>query len=334
MKKINYYGTLGPSCDSAEILTGLFQAGMTGLRINLSHGNLKDCTKGIKNFYTAAKSIEGKPQLLIDLEGPELRIGNLSSPILLENGDEIILGKGPIKFPKIVLQELKVDQEILLDDGMIALRVLKRIKEGIHCRVDRGGLLKSRKSIAIPEADIKLPTLTANDYKNIALAGDFGVTGVMLPFVRSREDLITLKDALKETGNDSIKVFAKIENIKGVNILPELLDYCDEIVIARGDLGNSMPLYKLPGVQKSIAELCSEKGKPFMVVTQMLNSMIEKSVPTRAEVMDIYNAILDGASSVMLTGETAVGKYPIKAMEYLVNTSEEARLYINSLDRK
>ena len=169
-----------------------------------------------------------------------------------------------------------------------------------------------------------MPTLTENDLKNIRLAARYGVTGVMLPFVRGKEDLLTLRRALDDAGAGHIEIFAKIENQQGVNALEELLPYCDHVVIARGDLGNAMPLWKLPGVQKTLASKCRQAGKPFMVVTQMLDSMHERAVPTRAEVLDIYNAVLDGASSLMLTGETAAGKFPAEAMEYLVKTGREA----------
>ena len=191
-------------------------------------------------------------------------------------------------------------------------------------RVVRGGLIKSGKSLAIEGKAVPMPTLTESDRKNIRAAVSYGITGVMLPFVRNKEDLLALRGALKEAGAGEIQVFAKIENMQGVESIKELLPYCDHVVIARGDLGNDMPLWKLPGVQKRLARECREAGKPFMVVTQMLDSMHERAVPTRAEVLDIYNAVLDGVSSLMLTGETAAGSYPAQAVEYLVNTGEEA----------
>jgi len=169
-----------------------------------------------------------------------------------------------------------------------------------------------------------MPTLTESDLKNIGLASQYGVTGVMQPFVRGKHDLVTLREALVAAGAEQVEIFAKIENLQGVAALDELLPYCDHVVIARGDLGNAMPLWELPRVQKEISEKCRKAGKPFMVVTQMLDSMHERAVPTRAEVSDIYNAVLDGAASVMLTGETAAGKYPVEAMEYLVRTGQEA----------
>ena len=193
----------------------------------------------------------------------------------------------------------------------------------------RGGMLASRKSIALPGLDLHLPPLTAADRDNLALAREYGVTGVMQPFVRCRADLQALREALDENGGTEIRIFAKIENREGVAHLEELLPAADEIVIARGDLGNSGPLWELPALQKTIAAACRSAGKPFMVVTQMLASMERSPVPTRAEVSDIFNAVLDGAASVMLTGETAVGAYPVDAIRYLAQTVREANNYVN-----
>ena len=192
------------------------------------------------------------------------------------------------------------------------------------CTVRRGGVLRSRKSLAVPGVVLHTPTLTAEDRQNLEQARQYGVTGVMLPFVRGAEDLLTLRDALEKLGIGDIRIFAKIENREGVQALTGLLPYVDEIVIARGDLGNAMPLWELPAVQKYIAGVCRSSDVPFMVVTQLLDSMQTRAVPTRAEVCDVYNAALDGASSLMLTGETAVGQYPVEAMGVLVKTARQA----------
>ncbi len=168
------------------------------------------------------------------------------------------------------------------------------------------------------------PTLTEEDLQNLKIAKQCGVTGVMLPFVRGKADILALRHALEEAGAADIRIFAKIENMTGVRALPEFIHLVDEVVIARGDLGNAMPLWELPRCQKQLSAACRAAGVPFMVVTQMLDSMCTRAVPTRAEVSDIYNAVLDGAASVMLTGETAAGQYPMQAMEYLVRTAQTA----------
>ncbi|MEG1932947.1 MAG: pyruvate kinase, partial [Pygmaiobacter sp.] len=266
-------------------------------------------------------------RLLIDLRGPELRVGDLPVPARLDEGDAVTIGRGGIPMPLLIFPELREGQEILLDDGALLLRVDSTGAVNAACTVVRGGMLHARKSIALPGVNLHPPTLTDSDYKNLALAAGCGVTDVMLPFVRGAEDLITLRGALENCGAKNVRIFAKLENRQGVRVLPALLEYADQIVVARGDLGNDLPLWELPAVQKQIARVCRDAEKPFMVVTQLLHSMTHSAVPTRAEVLDIFNAVLDGASSLMLTGETAIGEYPIQAMRYLCRTAQEALNY-------
>ena len=217
---------------------------------------------------------------------------------------------------------------VLLDDGKILLRTeFLPDPHDIRLRVVRGGLLESRKSAALPGCTFRTPAMTENDRTQIKRAKEYGVTAVMQPFVRSREDLIEVRDALGHSGCNDIRLLAKIENRDGIDRLKELIPHCDEIVIARGDLGNAMELWELPAAQKYISSVCREAGRDFMVVTQMLDSMIHRQVPTRAEVSDIFNAVLDGASSVMVTGETASGEYPVLAMCYLCRTVREAESF-------
>ena len=398
---VKIYGTLGPACQDEKILTEMFALGMTGMRLNLSHVTLAG--ELIGKMKWAAESCGVKPQLLIDLQGPELRTGAVAEPILLKNeeiveicaaadwktenerndrcGDMDLIRSATdqkdqkvvefleknsreeltetadkkknsesspvqnrtsaqrmsarIELPDITIPYLIPGQEILLDDGKIHLKVVENsenIKPGsgekrrYFAKVLWGGLLKSRKSAAFPGAKINSPTLTKADLENIRLAKETGVTGVMQPFVRGREDLECVKNALQEAGAEDVKLFAKIENLDGVRKLEELLPGADEIVIARGDLGNAVHLWDLPSVQREISQKCQATGKPFMVVTQMLASMERNPVPTRAEVNDIFHAVLDGASSVMVTGETAAGDYPVEVIRYLVNTVRSAEL--------
>lgn len=328
---MDYYGTLGPSCQREEILRELFLSGMTGLRINLSHGGLAGRREEIRAAQRAAREAGTEAKLLIDLEGPEIRIGSLAQPVLLKEGEELRLVRADrvrdhegIPVPEIVYEALSAGDRLLLDDGKLRAEVTGRRADAVICRVQAGGPLSGRKSLAVEGRSFEAPTLTAHDRENLALAGELGITGVMLPFVRGREDLRCLRRALSEAGLTHVRIFAKIENLAGVEHLEELLDEADEIVIARGDLGNAMPLWKLPGVQKRISAVCREHGTPFMVVTQMLDSMHTRPVPTRAEVLDVYQAVLDGAASVMLTGETAAGAYPAEAMRFLVKTGREA----------
>ncbi len=327
---IQIYGTLGPACAGTETLVRLFEAGMTGIRLNLSHVGLPGAAEQIEHLHAAARLCGMTLQLLIDMQGPELRVGALPAPLSLEAGTTVRLGTD-IPLPPAVLPHLTAGQEVLLDDGRLLLRVLEPLPNGAPARVERGGVLRSRKSAALPGVDIRLPAMTDSDRENLRLAGDYGVTGVMQPFVRSRADLEAVRGALDEAGGQAIRLFAKIENLDGAARLAELIPAAGEIVIARGDLGNSGPLWQLPALQKRIAAACRQAGRPFMVVTQMLASMEQSPVPTRAEVSDIFNAVLDGASSVMLTGETAVGRYPVEAMTYLVHTVREAERYLRTL---
>ena len=291
---------------------------MTGLRMNLSHGSLAEHADWLELIRKA-----GIRTLLIDLQGPELRIGRLASPLTLSEGQQVFLGTGGIPCPVCLLDAITPGQKLLLDDGKLLLRV-NAVDTALHCTVLRGGLLQSRKSIAVPGVEVSSPTLTDEDLQNLRVAADCGVTGVMLPFVRSAEDIRTLRAALEDAHAGQIQIFAKIENLAGVRTLPEFLPLVDQVVIARGDLGDAMPLWELPRCQKQLASLCRAAGVPFMVVTQMLDSMQTRAVPTRAEVSDIYKAVLDGAASLMLTGETAAGQYPVQAMEYLVKTAQTA----------
>lgn len=298
----------------------MFKAGMTGMRLNLSHVDLSDCIEWLEEFHWAAANSDIIPELLIDMKGPELRIGKLKEPVILKEGS--LIGAKDLLFPEIVYPYLKEGREILLDDGNLLLRVEDE-KES-KMKVIRGGELKSSKSIALNGVSVPSPTLTEADMNNLREAYKYAVTGIMQPFVRDAQDLKNVREALKQTGNEELKIFAKIENMAGVEQIYDLIDHCDEIIIARGDLGNASGLTKLPSIQHYLEKVCHEKNKPYMVVTQMLNSMQNNAVPTRAEVSDIYHAVYNGASSIMLTGETAAGKYPVEAIRYFVDTAKEA----------
>lgn len=323
MKRIKIYGTLGPACASVETLSKMLEAGMDGIRLNLSHAALSDSSEWIEAYQKAADACGKAAELLIDMQGPELRIGALKKPLLLEDGGTVPIGSIP--FPEVVKPHLTDGQQVLLDDGKLLLKVSRDA-----LTVLRGGALESRKSVALPGCSIDTPAMTETDRRNLSEAAHFGVTGVMQPFVRSREDLLAVRSALNDAGGRHIRLFAKIENRDGLSHLGELLPHCDEIVIARGDLGNAIPLWTLPAVQKRIASACKAANRDFTVVTQMLDSMIRRPVPTRAELSDVFNAVLDGASSVMLTGETAVGAYPVEAIRYLVKTVREAERYLET----
>ena len=316
------YGTFGPACTSLPVLTEMFRSGMCGLRLNLSHRSLAQSGEWLELARQAAESCGTALQILMDLQGPELRVGTQGLPLELKEGETLPLAA--LQLPAVVTERLLPGQQLLLDDGKLQVQVT----EGETCLVLRGGTLLPRKSVAAPGLDIALPALTEDDLENLRLAPQMGVTGVMQSFVRGREDLLALRQALTQRGGERIRIYAKVENLQGLQTLPDWIDLADCVVIARGDLGNAMPLWQLPAAQKIVSALCRAKGKPFLVVTQLLASMEHRAVPTRAEVSDIFNAVLDGASALMLTGETAAGDYPAEAMTYLCNTAREALRFL------
>ncbi len=321
---MEFYATLGASCADRETLSALFGEGMTAARLNLSHTTLDACAPLLERFFAAAEEAGVKPRLVIDLQGSELRVGTLENPVELAEGREIVLGEGGVPVPWSVVDAARAGDRISLDDSAFLLEVASGGEGALRCTVLRGGTLQSRKSLALLGREIDAPTLTGADRANLRKAGRYGVTDVLQPFVRGAEDVRAVRQALDWEGLSSVRVMAKIENRRGMERLDGILSAADELCIARGDLGNAQPLWELPRLQKQIARRCREAGKPFCVATQLLWSMESRAVPTRAEVLDIYNAVLDGASGLMLTGETAAGKYPVKAMRYLVRTANTA----------
>lgn len=307
------YGTLGPSCAAPDTLRALLRAGMRGVRLNLSHGTLAQSAPWIDALHAACAAEGVECELLVDLQGPELRVGTLASPLTLREEETLMLG-ADIPVPQVLLQNLRVGDELLLDDGALALRV--EDAPAALCRVLRGGTLASRKSIAVVGRELPTPALTESDLQNLRCAKAYGVTALMQPFVRGADDLAAVRAAMRETGAEGLKLFAKIENLTGLHRLDEIIPLADVIVVARGDLGNAMPLWELPRAQEQIRQACRAAGRSFMISTQMLHSMHHAAVPTRAEVTDVYQAAKSGADYLLLTGETAVGEYPVEAMTY------------------
>lgn len=324
---IHLYATLGPRCHEKSTLVSMFQEGMSGVRLNLSHMSLKESETWIKNVFDAGYEVGVKPELIIDLQGPELRIGDLREPVNLREKEEVLLGCGGIAVPDVLFSAVKTGQEILLDDGKLLLRIKNVKKDQMTCEVIRGGTLFQKKSIALMECNIELPAVTQIDEKNLACAVEMGVTGILQPFVRGKKDLLEVRKAMGRAGCPDLEIFAKIEDMDGVRKIDEIISNCDKVVIARGDLGNAMPLWNLPRIQKEISRKCTKEGKSVMVATQLLASMQQSEVPTRAEVSDVFNAVLDGADSLIVTGETASGRYPVSVIRYLKKTCEQAEQY-------
>ena len=316
---MRYYATLGPSCCDTAALSALLRRGVTGFRLNLSHTPLAARTDWIAALHEAERKTGLRAQLMIDLRGPEVRIGDMPAPLPLAEGAAVTLG-ADIPVDGDVLDALRPGMTVLLDDGAMALTVM----DGGVCRVTRGGTLTGHKSLTLEGVDLRRPALCETDLADLSQAAVLGVNAVMQPFVRSADDLRVVRQTMAENGLADAELFAKVENQPGLDALPDWLALCDVVTIARGDLGSSLPLERLPAAQKHIAALCRSRGKPFLVVTQLLHSMIDHPSPTRAEVLDIYNAVLDGADCLMLTGETAQGRYPLESADWLIRVAQEA----------
>ena len=316
---IKTYATLGPACCEVDTLTAMLRLGLTGLRLNLSHRTLAQCQKWTDALRAAGEAAGVRPELIIDMRGAELRLGDLTRPLRLQTGDTIRFGKmGLALLDEDVLAALQPGQTILVDDGAIELTVEAHDGYTAVCRCLRGGLLEGRKSITLPGVEIPRPAVSDADHADLAVARAHGVTAVMQPFLRSRSDLMQVRQALHRHELDDLQIFAKVEDAEGLATLTDWMDLCDVITIARGDLGSNLCLYDLPRAQKQIAAACRAAGKDFLVVTHLLQSMTHSPVPTRAEVTDIYNACLDGASCLMLTGETAQGEHGLEAVRVLL----------------
>ena len=316
---MRYYATLGPSCCDTAALYALLRRGVTGFRLNLSHTPLAARTDWIDALHEAERKTGLRAQLMIDLRGPEVRIGSLPAPLPLAEGAAVTLG-ADIPVDGDVLDALRPGMTVLLDDGAMALTVV----DGGVCRVTRGGTLTGHKSLTLEGVDLRRPALCEADLADLSQAAALGVNAVMQPFVRSADDLRVVRQTMAENGLANAELFAKVENQPGLDALPDWLALCDVVTIARGDLGSSLPLERLPAAQKHIAALCRSRGKPFLVVTQLLHSMIDHPSPTRAEVLDIYNAVLDGADCLMLTGEAAQGRCPLESADWLIRVAQEA----------
>ncbi|MBO6046819.1 MAG: pyruvate kinase [Erysipelotrichaceae bacterium] len=333
---IEIFGTLGPQCSDQKVLEDMFKEGMTGMRLNMSHAGLRESASIIHTYQEAAKSAGVKADLLIDMQGPELRTGKTERDVILNDGGSIQLKVdrpghrriSSVPIPIHVMNALEIGDHVLFDDGKLEVEVKEIANNIASCHVIRGGKLSSKKSVKIVDKSIHGPALTAQDEENIAIAKDFGVTAIMQPFVQSAKELQEVKAVLEANDATDIRIFAKIESREGIAHLEEILPETDMVVIARGDLGNDMPLWDLPAAQKYIEKVCLAYQKPFLVVTQMLDSMVNRAVPTRAEVSDIFNAVEDGADAVMVTNETAVGRYPIDVIRYLYKTCQSAENYL------
>lgn len=318
-KRTKIVATLGPASAKKEILTSMIAKGVDVCRLNFSHGSQEDHLKVIKTIREINEEHQANIGILADLQGPKIRIGKMKEGgAVLLNGaqveittEELIGDESRIyityqSFPK----DVQEDEIILLDDGKIQLRVLRtNLEDTVWCEVVHGGVLTSRKGVNLPNTKVSIPSLTEEDLDNLYFVLEHDVEWIGMSFVRTAEDIVQLKEVIKSKGKTA-RVIAKIEKPEAIENIDAIIDATDAIMVARGDLGVEMPMEDVPVLQKMIVKKCRNASKPVIIATQMLESMITTPRPTRAEVNDVANSVLDGADAVMLSGETSVGEFP------------------------
>ncbi len=333
MRKTKIVCTLGPACMSEEVMEKMLESGMNVARFNFSHGTHEYHEKMMETFRRVRDRLHLPAAVLLDTKGPEIRVRDFEGgKVTLKKGQtftlctEDILGnneRAAITYPDLPRQ-LKKGIRLVLDDGRIVMTVTDVRESEIDCRVEVGGPLTNRKSLNIPNYPIAMPYLSEQDEADLIFGIEHDVDFVAASFVRSADDVITLRKFLDYHGGHSIKIISKIENIEGVNNFDAILKHSDGIMVARGDMGVEVEFTRLPGLQKRFIRKCYQSGKMVITATQMLESMIHHTTPTRAEITDVANAVFDGTSAVMLSGETAAGDHPALVVKVMAQIAEQA----------
>ena len=314
--------TIGPSSSDYQVLREMVITGVDVVRLNFSHGSHKDHKKVISNVRKISDELGVPITILQDLQGPKIRVGKLDKEqIVLKDGDNlsvtsknIIGNQNSICIDNNVIGDIKIGEKILIDDGKIELKVVSKEDKQLEATVVRGGILLERKGVNLPESDIKLSSVTEKDIKDLNFGLKNDVDWIALSFVRSAKDILELKNLIKDNGYKT-KVIAKIEKPQAIKNIDDIITESDGLMVARGDLGVEVPMETVPIIQKKIVDKCNLACKPVIIATQMLESMITSKTPTRAESNDVANAVLDGTDAVMLSAESATGKYPLLAVE-------------------
>jgi pyruvate kinase len=336
-KNTKILATIGPSTDTREKIIELIYSGIDGVRLNFSHGGHEYYDKVFKNVNDACVATSEPIAILVDLQGPKIRVGGLKEPQyeLYENDKVEITSEDIIgtkeKFScsyKDIVKDAKPGDNIYIDDGLIKLLVVTKSETSLFCVVLEGGTLKPKKGINLPGMELNLKSLSKKDYEDLDFALTHRVDFIALSFVRKAEDIIELRRYLTEKGFEK-NIIAKIEKPEAVKHFDEILAVSDGIMIARGDLGVELPPQEVPVIQKSIIRKCNMQGKMVITATQMLESMIHNSVPTRAETSDVANAVWDGTDVVMLSGETSVGEYPVETVEMMQDILIETEAHMD-----
>jgi pyruvate kinase len=322
-RRTKIVATIGPSSESPERLRSLVAAGMNAARLNLSHGKHDEHRRRVQTIREVESESGWPIALIADLQGPKLRVGELDAPVLLERGQHVVVapegactnGELPVA-PAVIGDVLEPGHDVLIDDGLVRLRV-EEVRSGrATCQVVVGGRVSSHKGVNLPGVPIPIPSITRKDSADLEFALELGVDFVALSFVRSAADVRDLRSLIEQAGSHA-HVIAKIEKAEAIDALDDVLAETDGVMVARGDLGVEIGAASVPLLQKRIIQKALERGKPVITATQMLESMISSPEPTRAEASDVANAVLDGTSAIMLSGETAVGDYPVEAVAYM-----------------
>ncbi|QSX07818.1 pyruvate kinase [Alkalibacter rhizosphaerae] len=345
MRKTKIVCTLGPASETREMIQRLIESGMNVARLNFSHGTYPEHKKKIDLVKEVSRELNRPVAIMLDTKGPEIRIRQFSQgKILLAKGDpftltaEEILGdqtRVSITYKNLV-HEVEPGNTILADDGLIQLTVTQVDGNEIHCVVENGGELSNNKSLNFPNINIKLPAITEKDREDIIFGIKEGVDYIAASFVRRRDDVLSIRKVLEDNEGEHIHIISKIENREGLDNIDQIIEVSDGIMVARGDLGVEVSPEEVPLAQKSIIQKCNEVGKPVITATQMLDSMIRNPRPTRAEVTDVANAIFDGTDAIMLSGETAAGRYPVESVETMnriAAKTEESEAFLLKMAR-
>ncbi|MDA0178034.1 MULTISPECIES: pyruvate kinase [Mesoflavibacter] len=328
-KKTKIVATLGPATSSKEVLKGMLDEGANVFRINFSHADYKDVEERVQMIRELNEEFGYNASILADLQGPKLRVGVMKQEVIVNPGDQIIFATGKRfegtkervymtydNFP----QDAKPGERILLDDGKLIFEVVSTDKKKeVVAKVIQGGPLKSKKGVNLPNTNISQPALTEKDVEDAIFACKLGVDWIALSFVRHAEDLMELEELIKKHSDHKIPIIAKIEKPEGVANIDKIVAYCDGLMVARGDLGVEIPAEEVPLVQKQLVLRAKKARIPVIIATQMMETMINSLTPTRAEVNDVANSVMDGADAVMLSGETSVGQYPVQVIRQMSN---------------
>jgi pyruvate kinase len=347
MKKTKVVCTIGPASETYDILKNLVQKGMNVARLNFSHGNQQEHQQRIEVIKRVREDLEVPLAIMLDTKGPEIRTGKFKvDKVELQEGDSYIITTRDVLGDqsmasvtyKGIIDDLEIGDKILIDDGLVSLKVEGFLNEtDIQCTVENNGEIKDHKGVNLPGVKTNLPPLTEKDIDDIKFGIRMGVDFIAASFVRKAEDVLEIKAILEENGGESIQIIPKIENQEGVDNLDAIIEVSDGIMVARGDLGVEVPTEDIALIQKDMIARCNAVGKPVITATQMLDSMIRNPRPTRAEVTDVSNAILDGSDAIMLSGETAAGKYPeeaVKTMATIAVRTEESIDYGKKLKER